>query len=117
MKEPVLSLTAKDFDISFSRGSGKGGQKRNKTETKVRVYHPESKAEGISDDSRSQHQNKKIAFHRCVTSSKFQNWLKIETYRAIGKLQDIEDTVDAMMARNNDFVIEGKENGKWTPID
>lgn len=113
MKEPLLSITIKDFDVTYSRGSGKGGQKRNKTETKVRFFHPESKAEGISDDTRSQHQNKKIAFRRCVDDKKFQNWIKIETSRALGKLQDIEDTVDAMM---KDIKVEGKENGKWTPI-
>ena len=116
MKEPIHSVTAKDFEITASRGSGKGGQKRNKTETKVRVFHKDSGAVGISDDTRSKHQNQKIAFQRCIETKEFKNWHKIEIARVLGIQQQIEDSVEAMMKRDNDFKIEGKENGRWSSI-
>lgn len=53
-------LDPDDVEIQVARGSGKGGQKRNKTETAVvAVHQPTGKRVRI--DSRSQGQNKKNA--------------------------------------------------------
>ena len=38
-KELLFSVTAADCDWQYIRGTGPGGQKRNKTETKVRCVH------------------------------------------------------------------------------
>ncbi len=38
--ELLFSLNAKDFQLEFYRGSGNGGQNRNKVETGVRIKHP-----------------------------------------------------------------------------
>ncbi len=46
------------------RGSGPGGQKRNKTESAVRIHHPPTGLTAQSDDSRSQHKNRRIALWR-----------------------------------------------------
>jgi len=55
-------LTYQDVEITTARGSGPGGQKRNKTESCVIVTH---KATGLAvriDNERSQSQNKAMAF-------------------------------------------------------
>jgi ribosome-associated protein len=50
--------------LSFVRGSGPGGQNRNKVETGVRLYHPASNITVIATDGRSQEENRKRAFKR-----------------------------------------------------
>lgn len=53
----------KQTAIEFFRGSGPGGQRRNKTETGVRLRH----LSGIvieAEDTRSQARNRKLAFER-----------------------------------------------------
>lgn len=96
-KEVLFSITANDCHWDYFRGSGKGGQKRNKTSSGVRCTHIESGAVGQSDDTRSQHQNKRIAFERMAATEKFKAWHKLECARRLGTLQEIEDKVDRWM--------------------
>jgi len=51
-----------DCDIQTCRGSGPGGQKRNKTETAVQVKHRPTGLMVRCDSERSQSQNKQTAF-------------------------------------------------------
>ena len=46
------------------RGSGPGGQKRNKTESSIRLRHQATGLSALSGESRSQHQNKARALRR-----------------------------------------------------
>ena len=46
------------------RASGPGGQKKNKTDSAVRIRHIESGLIGLSSESRSQHVNKTYALRR-----------------------------------------------------
>jgi hypothetical protein len=109
-KELLFSLTKDNFRFSYSRGTGAGGQKRNKTSSHVRCYHEPSNSAGECDETRSQHQNKQIAFKRCCETKTFQYWCKLEAMRVTGKLLEIEEKVDRMM---QEVVVEVKENGKW----
>ena len=121
-KELLFSLTKKDFEIETMRGSGKGGQNRNKRDTAVRIIHKESGAIGYSEDERSQLQNKRLAFNRLVESQKFKIWHKKKAFEIMGKLktkEQLEREVDEMIDRdleNGKIVIEtlgGKQiNGK-----
>lgn len=64
MRKPIWSLTKDDLEIETFRGSGPGGQHRNKTETGVRVRHKATGLVSESCETRSQHQNKILAFRR-----------------------------------------------------
>lgn len=60
------SIIPKDSDIRVDtfRGSGAGGQHRNKTDSCVRMTHLPTGITAVGTESKSQHQNKKIARQR-----------------------------------------------------
>lgn len=59
-----MKSLSKETDISFYRSSGPGGQKKNKAESAVRLYHRPSKLMVIATEQRSQSQNRLLAFKR-----------------------------------------------------
>lgn len=111
-RELLFSVTKKDFDIQFYRGTGNGGQKKNKTSNCVRITHRDSGAVAISEEGRSQAHNKKHAFEKLVSSKKFQAWLKLKTAEVKGELALIEEYVNEQMKETN-LKIEHIENGRW----
>lgn len=113
-KELLFTVTLKDCRVDYFRGSGKGGQKRNKTSSGCRVVHEPSGAVGQSDETRSQHQNKRIAFRKMAETKEFIAWHKMEIARRMGRLQQIEDRVDEMM-RDANLNVEVFRDGKWNP--
>ena len=97
----LFSITRKDFRVDTFRSGGKGGQHQNKTESGVRITHIDSGAVGESREERSQLQNKKNAFRRCIESKRFKTWHKIRTSEALLNLQSIDKAVDEMMKESN----------------
>lgn len=53
-----------DLEISYTRGTGAGGQKRNKTSSKCRMRHIPTGITVECDETRSAHKNKEIAFRK-----------------------------------------------------
>lgn len=101
--QKIISLTSKDFVLQTMRAGGKGGQYQNKTESAVRIIHPESGAIGESREERSQLQNKKIAFKRLTSCDKFRKWLMLEHNRKCGLLptqKQLEAEVDAQIEKD-----------------
>lgn len=86
-KKLWFSVTAKDCVFKNYKASGKGGQKRNKTESAVRCSHPSSGAVGSCEDHREQSRNKKTAFARMAKSAEFQSWLKLKIDAGLGKVK------------------------------
>lgn len=59
-----LDRLARDCDITPFKSSGPGGQKKNKTESSVRVVHRPTGITRIATESRSQLRNKERALER-----------------------------------------------------
>lgn len=110
MREVLFSVTAKDCRWDYYRGSGAGGQHRNKTDSAVRCTHIESGAVGRCEDTRHQHKNKTIAFGRMAATKEFKAWHKIETSRQMGNYVDLDKKVDKQM-RN--VKVEIQKKGRW----
>lgn len=109
MKEkPLLILTKKDFRVDTFKSGGKGGQHQNKVESGVRITHIETGISAESRSSRSQHQNKKVAFRRLSKDQKFRNWLKIESLYA----EELRKKVEESMTPEN-LKIEFWKDNKW----
>jgi hypothetical protein len=53
-----------ECEVDTLRASGPGGQKRNKTESAVRIRHKPSGIIVIANESRSQHDNRAVALQR-----------------------------------------------------
>lgn len=83
----LFSVTKKDLVRTTYKGSGAGGQKRNKTSNGIRFYHKLSGAVGEAVDTRVQSQNEKLAFERLIKTKEFQGWLKIKTDCHMGKVK------------------------------
>lgn len=115
-KEVLFTVTANDCDWTYTRGTGPGGQKRNKTSSKVRCVHRASGAVGESDLTRSQHDNKRLAFRKMAETKEFMTWHKIETAKRLGNLISIEDNVNNAMKEIN-LKVEGRVDGKWVPVE
>lgn len=61
---PRLERLARECTITAYRSSGPGGQKKNKTESSVRVRHRPTGVTRIATESRSQARNREVALER-----------------------------------------------------
>lgn len=59
-----------DLRIDYYRGSGKGGQKRNKTSNACRITHLPTGESASSEDGRSQTKNREDAFRKLAEKLK-----------------------------------------------
>lgn len=120
-REPLVSVTAKDLDISYFRAGGKGGQHQNKTSSACRIKHPPSGAVAESREHREQPQNRKAAFRKLAADPRFTNWLALETAEAQRRLdgketaaREAERLVEEAMAPEH-LLVEVKVDGVWVP--
>ena len=56
----------REVELEFVRGSGPGGQHKNRRETGVRLFHPPSGLTVMATERRSQAQNRAAAFERLI---------------------------------------------------
>jgi protein subunit release factor B len=113
MKKPLFSVTAKDCEWSYTKGSGNGGQKKNKTSSAVHCMHRPSGAHGYSEASRSQADNKREAFEKMIESIEFQKWLNLEFMKKSGEMDEIDRQVERELTK---VKTEIKIDGKWTEV-
>ena len=112
-KELLFSITANDCEWSYTRGTGKGGQKKNKTSSAVHCMHRPSGAHGYSEASRSQADNKRDAFVKMTETKEFKTWHRMEVMRQTGKLDELEREVQRELKK---VKLEIKIDGKWTQV-
>lgn len=110
-RELLFSVTRKDFEIEAFRGSGNGGQNRNKRDTACRIRHRPSGTVAEAQENRTFDHNRKAAFLRLTAHPKFRTWLTVRTAEAQGR-KSVEQQVDEMMSLEN-LKIEVKDNGRW----
>lgn len=116
-RELLFSVTAKDLEFQATKGSGPGGQHRNKTSTAIRCIHRASGAVGFASDDKSQHRNKRAAFRRMAESKKFQDWIRLEAARRTGELARVEEAVKRAMREENLKVEMHDEDGLWVEYE
>ncbi|MEN6497072.1 MAG: peptide chain release factor-like protein, partial [Thermoguttaceae bacterium] len=78
--EVLDSSEEAELEIATQRGSGPGGQHRNKVETAVRITHVPTGLSVYLDGGRSQHQNR-VQAHR-ILSAKVHQYLADQTRAA-----------------------------------
>ena len=111
----LFRITKKELKIQPFIGTGKGGQKRNKTMSCCRITHPESGAVSECTEQRSFFQNRSTALKRLVTKEKFIVWHKIKVAKMLGLMIDEEQWVNEQM--NLKYIkCEIKKDGKWTQV-
>ena len=110
-KELLFSVSASDCEWSYTRGTGKGGQKKNKTSSAVHCMHRPSGAHGYSEASRSQLDNRREAFRKMAETKEFRHWQKMEIAKRMGTLQQVEEEVERQM-RNVKVEVKD-EKGRW----
>lgn len=112
-KELLFSVTAKDCEWSYTKGTGAGGQKRNKTSSAVHCMHRPSGARGYSEASRSQADNKRDAFVKMANTVEFRRWNQLEAMKKMGQLEELERKLEEDMKPWN-LKYETKVDGVWT---
>ncbi len=112
MKKKVLSVTKSDCKFDYTRGSGPGGQHRNKASTAVRCTHPPSGAVGFAQDSKSQLDNKRSAFERMAQTKEFQTWAHKMASGDQALESSIEEEVEKQLRPSN-LKVEIKRDGEW----
>lgn len=110
VKTLLFSVTKKDFiQQTFSVG-GHGGSGKDTSNSGVRLIHKDSGAVGEGRETRSNTQNRKIAFEKLVKTDKFQKWLKVETAKRMH--QFVEETPEQIRERVNKMVDADIKEGR-----
>ena len=107
----LFSVTAADCDWSYTRGTGAGGQKKNKTSSAVHCIHRPSGAHGYAEETRSQAKNREVAFTKMADTKEFKDWHRREVMRRTGQQAIIDAQVEVEMRRVR--VDRKNADGRW----
>lgn len=110
-KKPLFSVFAKDCEWSFFTVGGHGGSGKDTSNTGVRVVHPPSGAIGTARESRSQLQNRRLAFARMAKTRAFKVWAQ----RVAANAPSIEEQVEAAIQAEH-LKVEVFRDGQWVDI-
>lgn len=115
-RETLFTVTKADFDESHVRGSGPGGQHRNKVATGVRLVHRASGAIGEAVDDKSQTRNRAAAFRKLRETPEWKSWFRGMVAATYGR-KSIEQKVDEAMQPKNITTQVLDERSRWVTID
>lgn len=113
MKQKLFTVTANDCVWNYYRGSGPGGQKKNKTSNCARVVHEPSGAIGKGEQGRSQLENRQIAWKQMANSPAFQAWCRNRAYEISGDSEILKKKVEFELQTNTLVEVEGEDG--WIP--
>lgn len=95
-----FKLTAKDFKIEQMRGSGNGGQKKQKTSSAIRITHEPSGVSKFCQDHREMSRNKTQAFTKLTSDPRFKSWCERRLVEIETK-QTLEQWIEKQMDEKN----------------
>lgn len=114
-RELLLKITKRDFDVTPVRGSGPGGQHRNKVSSGIRMKHRASGAVAEATDDKSRLINERNAFKRCIATKEFQAWFRTALAIAQGQPTIADRVEKAMEPQNIDTQI--LDGSTWVSVD
>jgi peptide chain release factor 1 len=94
-------VTKKDLRIDKYRGSGAGGQNKNKRDTAIRITHLPTGIIATGEDQRTQGQNLKNAFRRLAAKL-------IPIMKASATLEKPHNTEEVRVYREKDRIVKDK---------
>jgi protein subunit release factor B len=115
-REHVFTIPRKDFEMTFFRAGGNGGQNQNKVSSACRIRHPDSGAVGECREERDQMKNRKIAFKRLSEHPKFKVWLAKRMHE-INTGETTEQWVERQMSDKNLKVEVLDDKDHWVKED
>jgi protein subunit release factor B len=101
MSTTLFTVTPADLREEHFRGSGNGGQKKQKTSSGVRFTHEPSGASAESEAQRSQTQNRREALRKLACHPKFTAWAKAQAAAIVEGHRSLERKIDSMMSEKN----------------
>lgn len=114
-RDLLFRVTRKDLVETHYRGTGNGGQKRNKTYSGVRLQHPPSGAVGESAAGRSQEENRIEAWKKLRQTPEFERWMRDMIAATMGRDTVYERLVKMMEQPITTQVLDEKR--RWVTVD
>lgn len=108
----LFSITIADCRVDTFTVGGHGGSGKDTSNTGVRVTHEPSGASAEGTRTRSQLQNKRIAFRKMAESPKFHAWVKAK----VAGMNPIDKIVEEAMSPEH-IREEVYQNGVWTKLE
>jgi protein subunit release factor B len=96
-----FSVRISDCREEHYRGSGNGGQNRNKRDTGVRLTHEPSGVMVEAEEERTQLQNRVGALRKLANHPKFRAWCSAESRARAEGHASLERKIDAAMEEKN----------------
>lgn len=112
MKE--THLTAKDFEVQWYSGTGKGGQHRNKHQNCCRIIYKKTGLKAQGTESRERTVNKRVAFKRlaslilselAVVNERRKDTKTIRNYHAVRN--EVHDKASGLKRTYKSVVLDG----------
>jgi len=95
-------------EVDTLRASGPGGQKRNKTESAVRMRHKPSGIIVVANESRSQHDNRVVALQR------MRKALALKLREPVTSPKDVPEAISAGIDKKGRLKI-GQKDARYVP--
>ena len=114
-RDLLFVVTRKDFDETHIRGSGAGGQHRNKVSTGVRLHHRASGATAESVEHKSQDQNRRAAWRKIRETPEWKVWFRDMVAATSGR-KTVQERLDEMMMDDKIITQILDQRNRWVTV-